>query len=193
VTGLVGLGHINSRLARMCQGFDMHVQAYDPYVPGAAMKEQGVSKIADLDGLMASSDVVGVCLPLNAETRGIITENRLKKMKPSAFLINVGRGACVDEVALLKLLKAGAIAGCGLDVFAEEPLRKAGHLLSELIEMDNVVITPHLAAWTHETWARLQAEVTQHVMDILEGRDSVIHASDPRLRDQAGCVYPTSP
>ena len=193
MTGLVGLGHINSRLARMCQGFDMHVQAYDPYVPGAAMKEQGVSKIADLDGLMASSDVVGVCLPLNAETRGIISENRLKKMKPSAFLINVGRGACVDEVALLKLLKAGAIAGCGLDVFAEEPLRKAGHLLSELIEMDNVVITPHLAAWTHETWDRLQAEVTQHVMDILEGRDSVIHSSDPRLRGQSGCVYPTSP
>jgi phosphoglycerate dehydrogenase-like enzyme len=157
------------------------------------MKEQGVSKIADLDGLMASSDVVGVCLPLNAETRGIISENRLRKMKPSAFLINVGRGACVDEAALLNLLKAGAIAGCGLDVFAEEPLRKDGHLLSELIEMDNVVITPHLAAWTHETWARLQAEVTQHVMDILEGRDSVIHASDPRLRGQAGCVYPTSP
>ena len=80
-----------------------------------------------------------------------------------------------------------------MDVFAEEPLRKDGHLLSELIEMDNVVITPHLAAWTHETWARLQAEVTQHVMDILEGRDSVIHSSDPRLRGQAGCVYPTSP
>ena len=142
---------------------------------------------------MASSDVVAVCLPLNAETRGIVSESRLKKMNSSAFLINVGRGACVDEAALLSLLKAGAIAGCGLDVFAEEPLRKDGHPLSELIEMDNVVITPHLAAWTHETWDRLQAEVTQHVMDTLEGRDSVIHSSDPRLRSQPGCVYPTSP
>ncbi len=193
VTGLVGLGHINSRLARMCQGFDMHAQAYDPYVSEAAMKEQGVARLADLDELMASSDVVSVCLPLNAETKGLISESRLKKMKPSAVLINVGRGACVDEVALLRLLKAGAIAGCGLDVFAEEPLRKEGHRLSELIEMDTVVITPHLAAWTHETWERLQAEVTQHVMDILAGRDSVIYSSDPRLQGQSGCVYPTSP
>jgi len=193
MTGLVGFGHINSRLARMCQGFDMPVQAYDPYVPDAAMKEQGVSKIADLDALMASSDVVAVCLPLSAETRGIISESRLEKMNSNAFLINVGRGACVDEAALLRLLKAGAIAGCGLDVFAEEPLRKDGHPLSELIEMDNVVITPHLAAWTHETWDRLQAEVTQHVMDILAGRDSVIRSSDPRLQGQPGCVYPASP
>jgi D-3-phosphoglycerate dehydrogenase len=187
--GLVGYGHINSGLARMCLGFDMYVQAYDPYVPDADMKKHRVSKIADLDELMSSSDVVAVCLPLNAETRGIISESRLGKMKPSAFLINVGRGACVDENALLKLLAAGAIAGCGLDVFAEEPLRKNEHRLSELIEMDNVVITPHLAAWTHETWERLQKEATQHVMDILEGRESVICSSDPRLQGQSGCVY----
>ena len=191
-TGLVGLGHINSRLARMCRGFDMHVQAYDPYVPDAVMKDQAVIKIEDLDELIASSDVVAVCLPLNAETRRIVSESRLEKMKASAFLINVGRGACVDEAALLRLLKEGAIAGCGLDVIAEEPLRKQGHPLSELVEMDNVVITPHLAAWTHETWDRLEAEVTQHVMDILEGRDSVIHSSDPRLQGQSSCVYATS-
>ncbi|MEE8365914.1 MAG: NAD(P)-dependent oxidoreductase [Gammaproteobacteria bacterium] len=188
--GLVGYGHINSGLARMCLGFDMLVQAYDPYVPDADMKKHRVSKIADLDELMSSSDVVAVCLPLNAETRGIISERRLRKMKPSAFLINVGRGACVDENALLKLLKAGAIAGCGLDVFAEEPLRTNGHRLSELIEMDKVVITPHLAAWTHETWERLQEEATRHVMDVLEGRESVIYSSDPRLQSQSGCVYP---
>ncbi len=192
VAGLVGFGHINSRLARMCRGFDMRVQAYDPYVPDAAMTEQAVARIADLDELMASSDVVSVCLPLNAETRGIVSESRLAKMKPSAFLINVGRGACVDEAALLKLLTEGAIAGCGLDVVAEEPLRTEGHPLSALTQMDNVVITPHLAAWTHETWDRLQAEVTQHVTDILAGRDSVIHSSDPRLQGQPGCIYPTS-
>ncbi|TDJ72722.1 MAG: C-terminal binding protein [Proteobacteria bacterium] len=190
IVGMVGFGHINSTLARMCQGFDMKVQAYDPYLPRAAMEQRRVSKVNDLDELMACSDVVAVCLPLNAETTGIISEHRLRKMKPSAFLINVGRGACVDEMALLALLREGAIAGCGLDVFTEEPLRKQGHALSELIDMDNVIITPHLAAWTCETWERLQAEVVQHVMDILEGRDSVIYSSDPRLRGQAGCVYP---
>ncbi len=192
LVGLVGLGHINSRLARMCHGFDMRVQAYDLYVQETAMSEQGVAKVPDLDELMASSDVVAVCLPLNAETRGLISESRLGKMKPSAFLINVGRGACVDEGALLRLLNAGAIGGCGLDVFSEEPLRKNGHPLSDLIEMDNVIITPHLAAWTHETWDRLQAEVTQQVMDILEGRESVIYSSDPRLQGQSGCIYRTS-
>lgn len=190
IVGMVGFGHINSTLARMCQGFDMKVQAYDPYIARASMEPRRVSKVDDLDELMMSSDVVAVCLPLNAETTGILSEYRLRKMKPSAFLINVGRGACVDESALLQLLHENAIAGCGLDVFAEEPLRKQGHALSELIDMDNVVITPHLAAWTQETWERLQVEVVQQVMDILEGRDSVIYSSDPRLRGQAGCVYP---
>lgn len=189
IVGMVGFGHINSTLAGMCQSFGMSVQAYDPYIARAAMEQRRVSKVDDLDELMTSSDVVAVCLPLNAETTGIISERRLRKMKRSAFLINVGRGACVDENALVQLLREGAIAGCGLDVFAEEPLRRQGHALSELIDMDNVVITPHLAAWTHETWERLQAEVVQHVMDILEGRDSVIYSSDPRLRGQAGCVY----
>jgi D-3-phosphoglycerate dehydrogenase len=189
LVGMVGLGHINSRLTRMCHGFGMQVQAFDPYIPRATMERQCVTKVENLDELMASSDVVAVCLPLKAETQGIISGHRLRQMKPSAFLVNVGRGACVDEEALLRLLQENAIAGCGLDVFADEPLRKEGHPLSALIEMDNVVITPHMAAWTHETWERLQAEVVQHVMDILEDRDSIIESSDPRLRGQARCVY----
>ena len=189
LVGMVGLGHINSKLSRMCRGFDMEVQAYDPYLPNEEMKRIGVTAVTDLDDLMASSDVVAICLPLNDETKGLISAWRLRKMKKSAFLINVGRGACVDEGALLELLEAGAIAGCGLDVFAEEPLRKHGHPLSKLIDLDSVVTTPHLAAWTHETWQRLQDEVVRHVMDILDGKDSVIHSSDPRLRGQAGCVY----
>jgi len=176
----------------MCQGFNMQVQAYDPYVPDTAMKQRGVSKVEELDDLMSASDAVVICLPLNAETTEILSEDRLLKMKPGAFLINVGRGACVNEAAMLRLLKDGRIAGCGLDVVADEPLLKNGHLLSELVEMDNVVITPHLAAWTHETWGRLEAEVTQHVMDVLEGQEGMVDSSDPRLQGQSGCVYPTS-
>ncbi len=188
--GMVGLGHINSQLARMCQGFKMRIHAYDPYVTQMTMDQKRVSKAEDLDQLMASSDVISICLPLNDETRGIISEERLKLMKPSAFLINVGRGAIVDESGLLKALKDKTIAGCGLDVFSEEPLRKENHFLSELITMDNVVITPHLAAWTHETWNRLQNEVLQTVIDVLEGRDTVIRSKDPRLQDQSHCIYP---
>ena len=103
--------------------------------------------------------------------------------------VNVSRGEIVDESALLKVLKEGVIAGCGLDVFSEEPIRKEGHLLSGLLTMDNVVITPLLAAWTHETWARLQKEVFQHVIDVLENRGSNICSSDPRLQNQPGCLY----
>ncbi len=191
LVGMVGFGHINSQLARMCRGFKMKTQAYDPYVTAAVMDNQDVCRVEELDQLMTSSDVIAVCLPLNDQTAGIISEKRLKLMKSNAFIINVSRGAIIDESALLKALKNRTIAGCGLDVFSEEPLRKEGHPLSELITMDNVVITPHLAAWTHETWNHLQEEVLQHVMDILEGRDSTIKSSDPRLKNQFGCIYPT--
>ena len=192
LVGMVGLGHINSQLTRMCQGFKMKVQAYDPYVASEMMDKKGVCKIKDLDQLMASSDVVTIGLPLNDETKGIISEGRLRLMKSSAFLINVSRGAIVDESGLLNVLKEGAIAGCGLDVFSKEPLLKQGHPLSGLLNMDNVVITPHSAAWTHETWDRLQNEVTQNVMDVLEGRDSIIRSLDPRLQNQSNCIYSTS-
>lgn len=192
LVGLIGLGHINSQIVRMCQGFKMKVQAYDPYVTTAVMDTQNVCKVEKLDQLMTCSDVIIVCLPLNPETLGIISKKCLKLMKSSAFLINVSRGEIVDESALLQALKKGEIAGCGLDVFSGEPLQKKGHPLSELIMMDNVVMTPHLAAWTHETWDQLQKEVLQHVMDILEGRDSIITSSDPRLQNQSHCIYPKS-
>ncbi len=190
LVGMVGFGHINSQLARMCRGFKMEIQAYDPYVKASVMDRYGAHKIEELDQLMTSSDMIAVCLPLNNETTGIISENHLNLMKSNAFIINVSRGAVIDEPALLKALKNGTIAGCGLDVFSDEPLRKEGHPLSELLVMENVVITPHLAAWTHETWDQLQKEVLQHVMDILEGRDSTISSSDPRLQNQSGCIYP---
>jgi len=190
LVGLVGLGHINSQLARMCQGFNMKTQAYDHHASATAMEKLNTKKIDDLGQLMASSDVVAVCLPLNPGTAGIISEKLLKLMKPGAYLINVSRGEIVDELALIKVLKEGAIAGCGLDVFSGEPLQKDRHPLSEFLTMDNVVITSHLAAWTHETWDRLQEEVFENVLDVLEGRDSIIRSSDPRLQNQSDCIYP---
>jgi D-3-phosphoglycerate dehydrogenase len=188
--GLVGFGHINSKLATMCQGFAMPVQAYDPYVSAATMADGNVGKIKDLMELAKTSDIVSVCLPLNDETSGIISAEVLQAMKPSAFLINVGRGDLVDELAMLEVLRNGKIAGCGLDVFAQEPLNKTDHALRDLIAMDNVVIMPHLAAWTHDTWDRLQDEVSAHVLNVLEGRDLEIGSNDPRLQNQPGCNYP---
>lgn len=188
--GLVGFGHINSKLAQMCRGFDMQVRAYDPRVSAEKMESQDVLKIDSLDQLAALSDVVSICIPLNPETDGLIDAAFLEKMRPLAFLINVGRGATVDELALLKALENGQIAGCGLDVFSEEPLTRHDHPLSKLLTMDNVVIFPHLAAWTTDTWDRLQNEVLDHVMNVLHNRDLIINSTDPRLANQPGCRYP---
>ena len=187
--GLIGFGHINTGFARMCQGFDMSVQAYDPYVDERTMEAKSVSKIKDLEALAETSDVVMICVPLNPETHHIIDAEFLNRMKPSAIVINVGRGATIDELALLEALKNNRIAGCGLDVFSQEPLNTVDHPLKDMLAMSNVVISPHLAAWTVETWDRLQDEVTTHVQDVLAGRSLTIRSNDPRLAGQSGCVY----
>lgn len=187
--GLVGFGHINSKLAQMCRGFEMQIQAYDPGVSAGKMESQNVRKIDSLDELAALSDVVSICTPLTPETQGLIDMGFLEKMKPQAFLINVGRGATVDEMALLEALESGQIAGCGLDVYSEEPLNNQDHPLSKLLTMDNVVVFPHLAAWTTDTWDRLQNEVLDHVMNVLHNRDLIINSTDPRLANQPGCYY----
>lgn len=168
----------------------MQVQAYDPRVSAEKMKSQDVLKIDSLDELAALSDVVSICIPLSQETDGLIDTAFLEKMRPQAFLINVGRGATVDELALLKVLENGQIAGCGLDVFSVEPLTRQDHPLSKLLTMDNVVVFPHLAAWTTDTWDRLQNEVLDHVMNVLHNRDLIISSTDPRLANQPGCRYP---
>jgi D-3-phosphoglycerate dehydrogenase len=188
--GLVGFGHINSKLAQMCRGFDMQVQAYDPAVSANKMESLGILKLDSLDELAVLSDVVSICIPLTPQTRGLIDMAFLQKMRPQAFLINVGRGATVDERALLEALENGQIAGCGLDVFSQEPLSREDHPLGKLLTMDNVVIFPHLAAWTIDTWDRLQNEVLDHVMNVLHDRDLIIHSTDPRLAKQPGCHYP---
>ena len=189
MVGLIGFGHINTGFARMCLGFNMRVQAYDPFVDETTMEEKSVSKIDDLEALAKTSDVVMICVPLNSETYNIIGVDFLSAMKSSAIVINVGRGATIDELAMLDALENNRIAGCGLDVFSQEPLNKVDHPLKNMLAMPNVVISPHLAAWTVETWDRLQDEVTAHVQDILAGRPLTIRSNDPRLAGQPGCVY----
>jgi len=187
--GLIGFGHINSGFAKMCHGFGMEVQAYDPDVGADAMKSQGTVKADKLDALAETSDVVVICVPLNPLSHHLVDADFLSRMKRSAFVINVGRGATIDEAALLDALEKKQFAGCGLDVFSREPLNKTDHPLRKLLTMDNVVISPHLAAWTVETWDRLQDEVTAHVLDVLAGRPLMIRYHDPRLANQPRCVY----
>lgn len=183
--GLVGLGRIGAKVARMAgPGFRMRVLAFDPYADAARFAEGGAARRTELRALLAESDFVSVHCVLNAETRGLIGERELAAMKPSAFLVNVSRGAIVDEAALLRALQDRRIAGAALDVYSQEPLAKAAHPLSALYAMDNVVLSPHLTFHTREAMARLEAETLERCIEVLEGRPVTVKSRDPRLRAQ---------
>jgi D-3-phosphoglycerate dehydrogenase len=121
---------------------------------------------------------------LNPSTRHLIGREQFAAMKPSAVLINVSRGAIVDEAALVQALKEGTIAGAGLDVYSVEPLAKTGHAMSDLFEMDNVILFPHLTFYTQEAMQRLEEDTLARCYEILEGRPVHIKSRDPRLTAQ---------
>jgi D-3-phosphoglycerate dehydrogenase len=173
--GVVGLGRIGSAFARMAAGFRMRVLAFDPYVKNTA---------PDLRAMLAESDFVSIHCVLNDETRHLIGERELGVMKRTAFLINVSRGAIVDEIALLKALQEARLAGAALDVYSREPLSRRGHPLSALYAMDNVILSPHLTFYTREAMARLEAETLERCREALEGRPLTVRSRDPRLRAQ---------
>jgi phosphoglycerate dehydrogenase-like enzyme len=149
--GIVGFGASGQELARRALPFGLKMSAIDIREVGAdevrAFDLQFVGQPADLDRVVAGSDILSLHLHLNRETRGIIDARRLALMKPSAFLVNVARGALVDEAALAQALVAGRLGGAGLDVFGQEP----PDLNSPIFSLPNVVTTPHIAGVTDGT------------------------------------------
>jgi len=183
--GVIGLGRIGSKVARMAgKGFRMRVLGYSPHSDAARFADAGVERRTDLASLAAESDFLSVHCVLNDETRGLVGERVLGAMKPNAFLINVSRGAIVDELALLRALQEKRIAGAALDVYSREPLAKSGHPLSALYAMDNVIVFPHLTFFTREAMQRLEDETLERCREILEGRPVLVKSDDPRLRGQ---------
>lgn len=178
--GLVGVGRIGSSMARMAAAFRMRVLGYSPH-----LADIPAERCLDLGAMLEACDVVSVHCVLNAETRGLIGAAELRRMKRSAFLINVSRGEIVDEVALLAALTEGRIAGAALDVYGQEPLAKTGHPLSALYAMDNVILSPHLTFYTHEAMQRLEDETLARCLEALEGRPLTVKSRDPRLRAQS--------
>lgn len=177
--GLVGVGRIGSRVARMAAAFRMRVLGYDPHAASLP-----VEKCPDLRGMLAQCDFVSIHCVLNAGTRHLIGESELRAMKASAFLVNVSRGEIVDETALLAALLAKRIAGAALDVYGREPLAKTGHPLSALYAMDNVIVWPHLTFYTREAMRRLEDATLERCFEIMEGRPVTVKSRDPRLRAQ---------
>jgi phosphoglycerate dehydrogenase-like enzyme len=157
--GLVGYGNIGKNVARMAEGLGMTV-----------VHTNSKSTDDELDKLLAESDVVVLCLPLNENTKNLISAERLSLMKQTAVLVNVARGAILDQAALYDALKDGRIAGAGLDVFTGEPLKGApSDEIISLSKLPNVVATPHIAYNTEETALRLGDELLANIQACLNG------------------------
>jgi D-3-phosphoglycerate dehydrogenase len=189
--GLVGTGRIGRSMARMAgAGFRARVLGYDPKVSAETMRAYGIEKADDLNVMLEQCDFVSIHCVLNEDTHQLIAKEEFDSMKAGAFIINVSRGAIVDEAALLAALKSHRIAGAGLDVYSTEPLAKKNHLLSELYAMDNVIMLPHLTFYTAEAIHRLEQETLQRCFEILQARPVLIKSKDPRLQGQKhGVVY----
>jgi D-3-phosphoglycerate dehydrogenase len=138
--GIVGFGHIAGQLIQKIRGFEMRVLAHDPYVASEKMAALGVAAV-ELPQLLGDADFVSLHCPLAPATRHLIGEPELRRMKSTAILINTSRGPVVDEVALVRALREGWIAGAGLDVMEKEPPDSCNPLL----QLENVVLTPHVA------------------------------------------------
>ena len=149
--GLIGVGSIGGRVARMVAALGMRVMAVREHPEkGTPEGVEQVSPLSQLDQLLGQSDFVVIAAPLLAATERLINAERLAHMKPSAYLINVGRGPQVDQAALIEALRTRQIAGAALDVFAREPLPPD----SPLWDLDNLLITPHTAGLTAKLWQR---------------------------------------
>lgn len=161
--GIIGVGHIGSRVAKMAMGLGMKVIAYDPYVKSVP---EGVVLTDDKDEVVRQADVLTLHPVLNDETRNIIGRKELALMKPTAYFINCGRGPLVDEPALIEALQNKKIAGAGLDVTWDEPCKPD----SPLFAMDNVILTPHYAPTTRESAMNVSKAAAQNILDVLSGK-----------------------
>ncbi len=154
--GLVGAGRIGAEVAVRCLAFGMDVLVYDPYLPEERARSLDL-RLVTLEEVIEQADVISLHVPLNDETRGIISDETFRSMKKRAFVINASRGGVVDEEALVRALEAGEIAGAALDVYETEPLPPD----SPLRAAPNLVLTPHLGASTEEAQVGVATEVAK--------------------------------
>jgi glyoxylate reductase len=171
--GIVGMGRIGQAVARRAHAFNMEVVYTTRRAPAAASPEQGADqqegergreRCLPLDDLLRQADVVSLHVPYNQETHHLIAARELALMKHTAYLINTARGPIVDEAALVEALRAGAIAGAGLDVYEREP-----ELTPGLAELRTTVLAPHLGSATIETRTRMATMAAENVLAVLRG------------------------
>ncbi|MGH7321569.1 MAG: 2-hydroxyacid dehydrogenase [Candidatus Rokuibacteriota bacterium] len=162
--GILGLGRIGRAVARRAQGFSMRILYHDAVRDAAAERELGVT-YEDKDTILREADFVTLHVPLLPDTRHYIGEPELRRMKPTAYLINAARGPVLHEAALARALREGWIAGAGLDVYEDEPT-----VHPELFGCPNVVLAPHIASASHETRLKMATMAVENCLAVLEGR-----------------------
>jgi len=171
---IVGFGRIGTRTAKRCLAMEMNVLVYDPYRSAAEIAAAGCERVLDLDAALPRADFVSIHCPKTSETVGMFNTARLKRMKPTAYLINTARGGIIDEPALHDALASDRLAGAGLDVFEQEP-PPIGH---SLFELPNVIIAPHVAGVTREAVDRMSEQTARNILSALDGepiRQNVIN------------------
>jgi D-3-phosphoglycerate dehydrogenase len=176
VLGILGLGKIGFRVALRARAFGMRILAHDSYLSRSHVHvtESG-AVMAPLDQLLAESDFLTLHLPLNRETRGLLGGHLLRKMKPTSFLINTSRGEVVVEKDLVEALRERKIAGAALDVQEKEP----PPFDSPLLALDNVILTPHTAALTHEAQEKVIDAIAEDVDRVLDGQPARRYVNFP--------------
>lgn len=160
--GVIGLGRIGTRVARVAQAFGMRAIAYDPYKEEAHFAAAGVERVS-YEELLKLSDIISFHVPATEETKHMLTLTHFEYMHRGAILINTSRGAVMREVDLIEALNNGWIAACGLDVFEREPLPRHSGLLNRM----NVVLSPHLGATTSEAFAAASREAAEKIIAFL--------------------------
>jgi D-3-phosphoglycerate dehydrogenase len=171
---IIGFGRIGSRTAKRCLAMEMSVLVYDPYQSAEDIKAAGCEAVTDLDAALPRADFVSIHCPKTSETVGMFNAGRLRRMKPSAYLVNTARGGIIDETALYDALTSGKLAGAGLDVFAQEP----PPVPYPLFELPNVIIAPHVAGVTREAVDRMSEQTARNILSALDGepiRQNVIN------------------
>lgn len=163
---VVGMGKIGQELAKKAKAFNMQILGFDPFVSASDMKLYGVTKVDDVDSALPQCDFISLHAPLTKGTQHMFSTKQFDLMKPTAFIVNLGRGPLIDQAALCEALKSNKIAGAGLDVLEQEPPNPNDPLLT----LENVILTPHFGGDTLEGKDRCSESITLEVGKVLQGK-----------------------
>lgn len=186
--GLVGFGQIGQRMARACLALGMRVMAYDPARPADATAVSEVEFVDSLEKLLSCSQVLSLHVPLNSHTRNMLDARRLALLPPQAIIINTARGEVIDEPALIQALKSGHLFAAGLDTMVMEPLP----VDSPLLELSNVVLTPHTGGSTNAALSTMARDAAQNVLAYLSNQTPKGACVNPAVLNKAGTSFQES-